>query len=93
MLALTFGSEAEAAASAARINAIHDRVHNGLEGPEGGPAYSAHDPELLTWVHATLVESFLLTYRLFVGPVTSEEGDRYCAEATSSSLSLSTETS
>ncbi len=32
-------------------------------------------------MHATLVESFLLTYRLFVGPVTSEEGDRYCAEA------------
>ena len=78
MLALTFGSEAEAAASAARINAIHDRVHDRLEGPE---AYSAHDPDLLTWVHATLVESFLLTYRLFVGPVTSEEGDRYCAEA------------
>jgi uncharacterized protein (DUF2236 family) len=80
MLELTFGSEAEAAASAARINAIHDRVHGRLEGP-GGASYSAHDPELLTWVHATLIESFLLTYRLFVGPVTPEEADRYCAEA------------
>lgn len=81
MLALTFGSEAEAAASTARINAIHDRVHGRLEGPGGGPSYSAHDPELLTWVHATLIESFLLTYRLFVGPVTTEEADRYCMEA------------
>jgi uncharacterized protein (DUF2236 family) len=73
MLVLTFGSEEEAAGSAARINAIHDRVH--------GRLYSAHDPELLTWVHATLIESFLLTYRLFVGPITTAEADRYCAEA------------
>jgi uncharacterized protein (DUF2236 family) len=80
MLALTFGSEAEAARSAARINAIHDRVHGRLEEPSGA-SYSAHDPELLTWVHATLIESFLLTHRLFVGPVSTEEADRYCAEA------------
>ncbi len=79
MLALTFGSEEEAAGSAARINAIHDRVHGRLE--EGGAAYSAHDPELLTWVHATLIESFLLAYRLFVGPVAPAEADRYCLEA------------
>jgi uncharacterized protein (DUF2236 family) len=81
MLALTFGSEEEAAASAARINAIHDRVHGRLEAPATGASYSAHDPELLTWVHATLIESFLLAYRLFVGPVTSAEADRYCGEA------------
>ena len=81
MLALTFGSEEEAAGSAARINAIHDRVHGRLEEPATGASYSAHDPELLTWVHATLIESFLLTYRLFVGPVTTPDADRYCAEA------------
>ncbi len=85
MLALTFGSEEEAAAVAARINAIHDRVHGRLEEAGGdaaaGASYSAHDPELLTWVHATLVESFLLAYRLFVGPVTAAEADRYCVEA------------
>ena len=81
MLALTFGSEEEAAASAARINAIHDRVHGRLGEPAPGAAYSAHDPELLTWVHATLIESFLLAYRLFVGPVAAAEADRYCGEA------------
>ena len=32
-------------------------------------------------MHATLIESFLLTYRLFVGPVTTAEADRYCEEA------------
>jgi uncharacterized protein (DUF2236 family) len=81
MLALTFGSEEEAAGAAARINAIHDRVHGQLQGRVPGASYSAHDPELLTWVHATLVESFLLAYRLFVRPVTSAEADQYCGEA------------
>jgi uncharacterized protein (DUF2236 family) len=81
MLALTFGSEEEAAGAAARINAIHDRVHGQLEEPPPGGAYSAHDPELLTWVHATLLESFLMSYRLFVGPITTAEADQYCREA------------
>ena len=84
MLALTFGSEEDATTAAARINAIHDRVHGRLDaaagGLDAGDAYSAHDPELLTWVHATLIDSFLLTYRLFVGPVTASEADRYCDE-------------
>jgi len=85
MLALTFGTEDEAAAVAGRINAIHDRVHGRLEeaagdAPAGAP-YSAHDPTLLTWVHATLLDSFLLTYRLFVRPLSHAEADRYCAEA------------
>ena len=85
MLALTFGSPVEAAAAAARINGIHDRVHGRLGqaagGSPAGAAYSAHDPALLTWVHATLVDSFLLAYRLFVGPLDRAAGDRYCAEA------------
>ncbi|MGH7414283.1 MAG: oxygenase MpaB family protein [Candidatus Rokuibacteriota bacterium] len=85
MLALTFGSAEETAGVTGRIKAIHDRVHGRLEEAGGGAAagasYSAHDPELLTWVHATLIESHLLTYRLFVGPVTAAEADRYCVEA------------
>lgn len=85
MLALSFGSEEEAAAAAARINAIHDRVHGRLARPAGGhPAgapYSAHDPALLAWVHATLLDSFLLAYRLFVGPLGPAQADRYCEES------------
>ncbi|MGH7372930.1 MAG: oxygenase MpaB family protein, partial [Candidatus Rokuibacteriota bacterium] len=46
-----------------------------------GAPYSAHDPALLTWVHATLLDSFLLTYRLFVRPLSNAEADRYCTEA------------
>lgn len=84
MLALTFGSEEEAGAAAARINAIHDRVHGRLDRPAGsapaGALYSAHDPALLAWVHATLLDSFLLAYRLFVGPLGPADADRYCEE-------------
>jgi uncharacterized protein (DUF2236 family) len=85
MLALTFGSDDEARRAAARINAIHDRVHGQVAARPGAhPAatsYSAHDPELLAWVHATLLDSFLLTFQLFVADLTEAERDRYCAES------------
>jgi uncharacterized protein (DUF2236 family) len=35
---------------------------------------------LLRWVHATLVDSQLLVYELYVAPLTPQEKDRYCAE-------------
>lgn len=86
MLQLTFGTHQEVADTAAGINAIHDTVQGtlgervGVFGPE--TTYSAHDPELLRWVQATLVYTFLKAYQLFVGPLSPAEQDRYCAEAT-----------
>lgn len=85
MLSMTFGDADDLVAAAAGINAIHDRVEGRL-GESAGPwpagtAYSAHDPELLRWVHATLLESIPMTYELLVGPMTPDERDRYCAEA------------
>ena len=86
MLSLTFGDEEEAISAAAGINVIHDRVSGRLPAPAGvfsaGERYSAHDAELLRWVHATLLDSVPLTYELLVGPLTPEERERYCAEAT-----------
>lgn len=85
MLSLTFGSDEQVVAAAAGINTIHDRVHGQLPGAAGrfaaGTPYSAHDPELLRWVHATLLESIPMTYELLVGPITPRERDRYCDEA------------
>src|SRR6266542_5472778 len=85
MLTLTFGAPEAVERVARTINGIHDRVHGELwtrQGifPERTP-YTAHDPGLLTWVHATLLDSFLPTYELFVAPLTAEERDRYCAES------------
>ncbi len=73
MLAISFGDEEEMIGAAARINAIHDRVR--------GTTYSAHDPQLQRWVHATLLQSTLLSYTRLVGPLPPRERDRYCAEA------------
>jgi uncharacterized protein (DUF2236 family) len=85
MLAITFGDDQEVVSAAAGINAIHDRVSGRLPAAAGGfPAgerYSAHDAELLRWVHATLLDSILLVYERLVGPLTPEERDRYCAES------------
>jgi uncharacterized protein (DUF2236 family) len=85
MLSLTFGTDDEAIGTAARISSIHDRVSGRLREPAGtveaGERYSAHDPELAQWVHATLLESIPLTYEHLVGTLTTDERSRYCAEA------------
>jgi 4-hydroxy-3-methylbut-2-enyl diphosphate reductase len=78
MLAIAFGDTEQMIDAAARINAIHDRVRNADGADE---TYSAHDPELQRWVHATLLESIPLTYERFVAPLTDRERDHYCAEA------------
>jgi uncharacterized protein (DUF2236 family) len=80
MLSITFGDTEQMISAAAGINTIHDRVRGRVR--EGaGETYSAHDPELQRWVHATLLESMPLTYELLVGPLTRRERDRYCLEA------------
>ena len=84
MLVMTFGTPDEAAGVARGINTIHDRVHGRIASPLAtgpGAEYSAHDPELLRWVHATLVDSFILTYELYVAPLTPAEKEQYCAES------------
>jgi uncharacterized protein (DUF2236 family) len=80
MLALTFGNTEEMISTAAGINVIHDRVR-GRSADGNGEVYSAHDPALQQWVHATLLESIPQTYELLVGPLTPRERDRYCSEA------------
>jgi uncharacterized protein (DUF2236 family) len=86
MLTLTFGTPDEAQEVIDHINGIHDRV-NGVLGEAVGPypagtPYSARDPNLLLWVHATLIESMVLTYEMLVGPLSAEDKDRYALEAT-----------
>jgi uncharacterized protein (DUF2236 family) len=72
-LALTFGTRTEALAAAHQINVVHQRVR--------GSGYSATDPRLLLWVHATLIDSALVTYSAFVGPLTDGEREEYYQEA------------
>ncbi len=85
MLALTFGSDAEARAAVARIRGIHDRVNGTLPEDAGalraGAEYSAHDPALLAWVHLTLVDSVPRAYGRFVAPIGDDDVSRYAEES------------
>ena len=92
MLALTFGDQTHRDAALESIRAIHRRVHGSLTARVGrfpsGTPYSAEDPDLVLWVHATLLDSLPLVYERLVAPLSSHERDRYCAEAAGVALAL-----
>src|SRR2546421_12529615 len=68
-MAIVFGPHPVARNAIRAINARHRTVR--------GPGYSAMDPELLLWVHATLVYSAIRGYRALVGPLSAADADRY----------------
>lgn len=82
---LTFGSTRTARKAARTINNLHKHVHGHLPSDAGefarGTSYDARDPELLLWVHATLVDTLLLSYKVFVGPLTHAEEEEYYQES------------
>jgi uncharacterized protein (DUF2236 family) len=82
---LTFGSSATALRAARTINRLHKHVHGTLPAQagaySGGTPYDARDPELLLWVHATLIDTILLMYPLFVGPLSTGEQEQYYQES------------
>ena len=85
MLDITFGNEQTCGRALDGIRMIHKRVHGTLADPIGrfpaGTKYSAEDPALVLWVHATLVETMMITYEWMVAPLTADQRDSYCAEA------------
>lgn len=54
------------------------RVHEGVN----GDGYQATDPALLLWVHATLIDTAISMWELFLGPLSAEQGERYYHDAT-----------
>jgi len=78
VLATTYGDTAAAEAAAARVRKVHERIHG--TDPVTGAQYSGSDPDLLLWIHAVEVESFLLAYRTYAGRLTDADADRYVAE-------------
>ena len=68
-LAIVFGPRPAALEAVRAINTRHRTVR--------GPGYSATDPDLLLWVHATLVFSAIRGYRALVGPLSDAEADQY----------------
>jgi uncharacterized protein (DUF2236 family) len=72
-----FGSKRDADRVAAKVRAMHRRVHGRLKHAAGpypaGTSYRADDPDLLLWVLFTLVDSALVVYRKYVGALSADD--------------------
>jgi uncharacterized protein (DUF2236 family) len=71
----TFGTVDEARVAIDRVRRVHGHVRGVAS--DGRP-YAATDPDLLTWVHAAEVSSFLAAARVYApSPPTPAEADEY----------------
>ena len=68
-MAIVFGDRETALGAARAVNQTHARVR--------GNDYRAMDPDLLLWVHGTLVDSALVTYETFVRPLTPNDREDF----------------
>lgn len=66
---IVYGTREEAEYAGAAVQAVHARVHGATRATLGpfpaGTPYSASDPDLMLWVHATLVEVALAVHGRF----------------------------
>jgi uncharacterized protein (DUF2236 family) len=84
MWSIVFDERARAQASLERVKDVHKRVRGTIKHGDALPAgtpYDALDPDLLLWVHATLVDSAMLTYDLFVSPLSKEDKAHYYSDS------------
>ncbi len=81
---IAFGTKEEAERAAEAVQAVHAHVHGATRTQLGrfppGTRYSARDPDLMLWVHATLVQASLAAYERFVQPLSREDQERYYQE-------------
>lgn len=81
---IAFGTKEEAEQAGRAVQAVHARVRGTTTEQLGafppGTEYAASDPELMLWVHATLVHSSLAAYECFVAPLSDAERERYVCE-------------
>jgi len=71
-LRIIYGSTAAARAEIRRLNALHRGIR--------GAGYSARDPALSLWVHATLVDSTIAVNDAWAGPVSRHQAARFYDE-------------
>jgi uncharacterized protein (DUF2236 family) len=72
-----YGARSTAEAMIGRVRRIHDRVRGSTP---SGVSYSANDPELLNWVHATAAFGFSQAYHAYVEPLSAALRDQYYKE-------------
>jgi uncharacterized protein (DUF2236 family) len=85
MQRMIYGPRPVALATAARIRGIHRRINGHLTVDTAvfprGTRYDACDPELLLWVHSTLVATAVTTYETFFPPLTPAAREDYYSES------------
>jgi uncharacterized protein (DUF2236 family) len=81
---IVYGNREEAERAAEAVRAVHAHVHGMTRSRLGpfpaGTPYSASDPDLMLWVHATLVEASLGAHQRFVGLLSPDEEEEYYAD-------------
>jgi uncharacterized protein (DUF2236 family) len=81
---VTYGSKSEADRAAEAVRIVHTRVRGTTTSQLGrfppGTPYSAENPDLMLWVHATLVEASLAVHERFVARLSRAEQERYYDE-------------
>lgn len=84
VLKMVFGPTEVAREAGERLARVHSRIRGTTTEPGGrfpaGTLYEASDPELLMWVHATLVDTAMLVYTRYVGPMSPVDEERYYAD-------------
>jgi uncharacterized protein (DUF2236 family) len=82
---LIFGSRRQADEAVARIRSVHDHINGVLKEDVGrwsaGTPYTAHDPDALLWVLATLMDTLLLLYEAAIAPLPDRTVETFLAEA------------
>jgi uncharacterized protein (DUF2236 family) len=80
MWSVVFDQRAQARSALEKLDNVHAKVRGAV--PSGEPSfagmpYDAMDQELLLWVHATLIDSAMIAYDLFVAPMTAPLTNAY----------------
>jgi uncharacterized protein (DUF2236 family) len=83
-LRIVYGTTGQARAEIGRLTELHRTVRGDVVEPSArrrhGRRYSALDPDLALWVHATLVDSTIATYHSWLEPLSRADRARYYAE-------------
>jgi uncharacterized protein (DUF2236 family) len=71
-LTIVYGTTSAARAEIRRLNALHRGI--------SGPGYSARDPQLSLWVHATLIDSTIVASDAWIEPLSRRRRAAFYAE-------------
>jgi uncharacterized protein (DUF2236 family) len=71
-LTIVYGTTTAARAEIRRLNGLHRSI--------AGAGYTARDPDLSLWVHATLVDTTIVAHDAWIEPLSRDRRARYYAE-------------